>query len=387
MSEISRGLTRVFSDWGGMGELCQTLASIDNGVRQWTPEQIHQRAVKVLLLENQSLIAALPLSYEEWRLWMPISSSRVGYWTKSFRGRVDWGRTALRKWPPEEIYIRRKARVVDHLTASVVAWIYGCLGRVENGISPRDLNPTVSGAVAAMAQVVADLEGVDTSEPSDAELLSLGALGGIWPSVAELAVRLKRFERAGAADYAQRLMQPDLADRIFQLAVLGEVILGVESSGLKMASLRPITGGGGPVYGTLESECFVWWEASSIWSTLGIPNLRQEVSRAAFSSDIAPYLARADRPDILIVGPHRRLLVLECKFPEISGDRGYISGGMAQAFFYAKQLESAFGEVHAYSVGPSPLVESNVSREVNQVTVGLAGLDHVQELVRSAMQP
>lgn len=375
-------MARVFADWSGAGSLFESLSSAGDDLRQWTPEEIRSRATRILLLENRDLLDQLPQTSSGWLQWLPISTDRSGRWSSTIRGRADWRKTASRKWPPDEVFVRRKRRVIDNLPASILAWTFGRISIARSSQDEDFSTNSIEGAILAMGSVVAGLEGVDTTEPQERELLAVRALGGPWPLVSTLALRLKTFEMSGAEEYARRLIQPDIADRLFQLGILGEVILGVELAGGSVVSLRPITGSPGPVYSSGDAYWSIWWEGASIWNYLGISNLRQKIAQEAFSSIGRTYVAKPDRPDILLVGANREILVLESKYPLESGNRGYVASGVAQAFFYAKQLAEVSELTHAFSVGPSSIVRNTAHRTVDGIRIGMAPSTHVSSLVQ-----
>src|SRR5262249_20160487 len=75
------------------------------------------------------------------------------------------------------------------------------------------------------------------------------------------------------------------------------------------------------------------------------------------------------------------VLVLECKYPEKASNVGYVSSGVAQAFFYATQMKRACSRLAAYAVGPASLVHDLAGEVVEGVSVGIGSELHVPELV------
>jgi hypothetical protein len=96
-----------------------------------------------------------------------------------------------------------------------------------------------------------------------------------------------------------------------------------------------------------------------------------------------------DRPDILLLSPWGQVLILECKYPILTQSTGYVSSGMAQAYFYGVQMQGYLGEISAFAVGPAGLVKRAASRDVENITVGLSSdvslLHTIAEFVRRSI--
>lgn len=382
------GLERVFSDWGGAGSLVTALASAEaeSSNRAWTPAEIRGRALRVFLAEHFHLVSGLPQTQREWLQCLPPVTIKQTQWSSEIRGRVNWRKTAVRNWPPQEVYVERKNRGADTVLLSVIAWLGTSLKSVQedDDLQPKDsVDSTILKAVTAILDTTEAFENADNSSPTESEIVALRHLGGPWKTVSALALALLDFERHGGLHYASRLIQPDIADRVFQLEVLGLCVDALEAcTGQTFVSLRPVGGGTGvgPVYASEDWQ--VWWEASGIWDSISASNVRRELSRRAFSTvDGAQYGARFDRPDIVLVGPGRRILVVECKYPLATGDAGYISTGLAQAYFYASQMIQNSDLVQAVSIGPSDIVTGLVVERLRGISVALGSERDVSELV------
>lgn len=361
----SPGLARVLADWGGTGALLAAISSVDS-VRDWDPQQLRSRAMRVFALENEPLIRKLPSSADEWFEWIPIERAALKVWSTRPRGRVDWARSAEKGLPFESLLTRVGSREADSVALSVLSWVARNLEIGE--FQSRSLD----NRLRALSDVAVSLLDSDQTTPTRHEIHSVAAGGGVWAHLSEVALAILQFQREGGASLARRLIAPDLADRFFQLNVLGRILLALESRGCPVVGLGPITGFAGPVY--VSNEIEVWWEASSIWTSTGLENSRRTASLAAMN------VGQFDRPDIVVIAPNMTL-VIECKYPELTQSANYVSSGMSQSLFYAAQLAPGFPRVEAWTIGPSTVVKSTAIVPIGGIAVGIASEARVDDVI------
>jgi hypothetical protein len=391
------GLLRVLSEWSGAGNLYRAVAAVtpDAFDRHWTPKDIERRAMRILLLECSPLLRRWPQSAKAWQEHLPVLSMRHRFWSDVPQTRVDWAKTRHRGWPPYSFAIRRRHRSTDQVTLSVLAWT---LARLKEAF---DASQSLVGPHAAAAQGLAtDVEQIlvrtlpildlldesDESLPSRDDVRAVRTAGWPWNVVAEVADVFTALERGGAEALARRLLRPDgFPEAVFQLGVLGAVLVASEGLGARIASLRPIGYmTDGPVYRIElpgQDAWDLWCEAANCWTEYDLDDRYRELSATMTSADGKAFGARNIRPDVLLARRSDQAMVLECKYPGESLDAGYVAHGMYQAAFYAHQLKPAFVTVTGLSVGPSELVPVHSSRTLGQVEVGLASPTRVQELV------
>lgn len=393
------GLSRVLSDWSGVGDLYSAIAAAapDPLEREWTRDDVERRAMRILLLQCSPLLRRWPTSLREWQNHLPVLSDKRRFWSDTPQVRVDWAKTRRTGWPPTSFAIRRRHRSTDLITLSVLAWTLEKLdhaldaSRSLTGPHTESLVEQVAEDVEAMLvrtlPLLSQLDETDLTIPTREDIRAVRASGWPWNAVAEVAAFFTRMERGGADALARTLLHPGgFPETVFQLSVLGAVMIACEDAGAVITSLRPI---GymtkGPVYRVefVEGEPWeLWCEAARCWDSYGLVDKYRDVAGALINRDGKPFQARNIRPDILLARRDVRALVIECKFPGESLDPGYVAQGMYQASYYAHQLKPAFEEVTALAVGPHELVPHQVGGDLGCASVGVASAHHLVETVR-----
>jgi DNA mismatch endonuclease (patch repair protein) len=383
------GLDRILADWSGVGALYRTLAALAPGEgieRDWKPQDIERRAMRILLLECAPHLRRWPRTTRIWRDQLPVLSRRTKYWSGRPEPKVNWPRTQARGWPPAEFAIRRRNRSSDQIPLAVLGWTLTELSHATDRARPLlgsrdefaellDVEATVRLEAALPLLDVLD-EGAPT--PSLDDLSAVRGMGWPWSAVSAVASVLSTvYRRDGVSALARRLLRPDgFPDRLFQLAVLGAVIRYFEGRGGRVIGVRPIAMlTDGPVYQIIEQHGETWdlWcEAERCWETYVATDEHRVLARGMRNLTGTPYLARFLRPDILIAQRGKRALVLECKYPAETADPGYVTTGIYQAHFYATQLMPAFDTVDAAVVGPDELIDAAVRRRIGNVDVSVA---------------
>ncbi|MDV7171958.1 hypothetical protein R4144_00815 [Gordonia amicalis] len=352
--------------------------------------------MRILLLQCSPLLRRWPRSAREWQNHLPVLSDRRQFWSDTPQVRVDWAKTRRTGWPPTAFAIRRRHRSTDLITLSVLAWT---LEKLEHALqASRSLTgPHTDSLVEQVAEDVEtmlvrtlplldQLDESDQTTPTREDIRAVRASGWPWNAVAEVAAFFTALERGGADVLARALLYPGgFPETVFQLSALGSVLIACEEAGAAITSLRPI---GymtkGPVYRAsfASGESWdLWCEAARCWQTYGLADRYRDLAGALITRNGTPFQSRNIRPDILLARPGVRALVVECKFPSDSHDPGYVAQGMYQASYYAHQLKPAFEEVQALAVGPRELVPHQVGQDLGLVSVGLASVDHLVEVV------
>ena len=401
--ETYAGLSRVLSDWSGTGELYKAIAaasdvSID---RSWAPQEIERRAMRIVLLECAPLLSRWPKSRREWDRFLPALTVRRRSWSSSPSGRVDWAKTRRRGWPPQSFAVRQRSRSSDQLALSVLAWTIERLSTMLREADslpssqiqdfaqiPSDLRAT---AMAA-SPLLAELAATDGTPPSYDDLTALRGEGWPWNAVADVGEVFRRLDREGALAIARRLIGPTgFPEVLFQLGIVGEVILACERAGANIESLRPIgLMTDGPIYRIAfptQPAWDLWCEAGRCWEIYEVEDHLKDLAGNLRFNDGARYRSRHIRPDVLLARKGGQALVLECKFPTESWNPGYVARGVYQAHFYGQQLSPAFSSVICLAVGPDELVENDSRAIVGGITTGIASTRSIAHVVSALVLP
>lgn len=355
--------------------------------------------MRILLLECSPLLRRWPKTARAWQDHLPTFSQRQRFWSDIPQARVDWAKTRRQGWPPQAFAIRRRHRSTDQVTLSVLAWtlrrLEAAFSASESLVGPhataiQDLSTEVETIIRRTVPLLDLLDEADESTPSRDSLNALKGSGWPWNVVAEVATVFASLDRGGSEALARRLLRPDgFPESIFQLSVLGVVLLTAQNCGAEIVSLRPIGYmTDGPVYRIKmpdQEPWDLWCEAASCWKTYGLSDGYRDLAATLTASTGTAFQARNIRPDVLFARPGDRALVLECKFPSETLDPGYVAHGMYQAAFYGHQLAPAFLDVSSYSIGPPELVPTHGQFLVDGVVVGLTSPTLIEDLVTSML--
>jgi hypothetical protein len=398
-----QGLHRVLSDWSGTGNLYRAIAAVapESLEREWSSKDIERRAMRILLLECTPLLRRWPKSANAWRNYLPLSSDRDRFWSETPKAKVDWPKTRRRGWPPSAFAIRRRHRSTDLVTLSVLSWT---LARLQDALSASqslvgpyaaaatDLSGDVEHLLLRTLPILQLLERSDESRPTRDDVRAVRAAGWPWNVVGEVAQVFVGLERGGAEAMARRLLRPDgFPDALFQLSVLGAVLVACEDAGATATSLRPIGYmTDGPVYRVEQNgqePWDLWCEAANCWSVYGLTDHYRELAATLQSAGGLAFQAKSIRPDILLARRGDRAVVFECKFPNETRDPGYVAHGLYQAAFYANQLRPAFGEVLGIAIGPSDLAPRFSHQQVGSIRIGIGSASELGSLVAELLGP
>jgi hypothetical protein len=207
-----------------------------------------------------------------------------------------------------------------------------------------------------------------------------------WRSVVPVARELRTLTGAGLLELAERVIAPDpeLAWRLFHLAVLGELLHALRTSGAQVVSLRPLGDAArGPAYTVVDADrrtWDLWFEAAGAWKRYG----RDSPYVAAAAG--VPGAGQPIGTDLMLVRPNDRALLIECKY---SWNPAVVArGGYEQVVAYATEAhEFAPGHVSAVVVGPADVVRSIGYADTLAGPVGIIPPESIAAVVENALSP
>lgn len=355
------GLAEVLGAWAGRGYLYDAIAvPIDvRDERHWNSRDIRNRAHRVLLERITPILRRWPTRLSAWIDALPATRVHARVQHEAPFSGVSW--TDSRQqfgWPPSAFVGREAERAADTLPVITLRWTLEYLLKVRaNAIAAfPDVDTEVREQLDTAAELLtheplASAQGVMPGHP---ELMALRREGKPWGVVAGVAEEFRAIE-SSLIDLAWRLILPDdeIRWRLFHLAVLGVLLVGLRSAGCTVVSRRPLGGmTAGPNYTVTDAlglSWDLWFEAAGLW------NYEDETSPYGEAASGVPGAGRALGADILLIQPGKRALIVECKYsqnPETVARNGYL-----QAVTYATEILSRLGgTVVSVVVGPSNVV-------------------------------
>ncbi len=355
-------LAPILGTWGGDGDVYEALAATSSsGVddEEWTRADVRRRASRVLVGRLAPLLERLPATAASWDAYLPVVQATRREVALVPSGGTDWSATAREfGWPPRAFHTREREREVDVVALTALAWVAARLNdraKDVQAVAP-DLWAATTPAVGVLSEVATTRLGDTTpARPDRLDLRGLASSGYPWHVVAEIAGLLARAE-TDVRFLAFELIQPDPAaqDRLFHLAVLGEVLRSFSDLGFKLrwrAPIQKLSRSGPQVVATKQDETWdIWFEARGARSFYHLPRgpYRDAVRHVAFQD--SPLGA-----DVAIVRRDERALLLECKWSE---EPTYVArGGFHQIASYALDARLAVApEVWSFIVGPQEIV-------------------------------
>lgn len=220
--------------------------------------------------------------------------------------------------------------------------------------------------------------------PSPTDLVAVRAAGRPWRSLVPVAQELRALSSSGLLELAQRVVAPDgeLAWRLFHLAILGELLHALRTSGARVTSLRPLGDAlSGPAFEVVDADgrqWDLWFEAAGAWSRYGRPSPYVQAAAGV------PGAGQPIGTDLMLVRPDERALLIECKF---SWNPAVVArGGYEQTVAYATEAhEYAPGNVSAVVVGPSGVVEGVGYADTLAGPVGIVPPEAIPAVVENAL--
>jgi hypothetical protein len=328
------GLDHVLRAWVGRGQLVKVLNQLaaDELPRSWRPEDTALRADLMLFLDLVPLISRLPASVRQWSDLLPAQSRRRSAVADTPSGATSWVDTRRRYgWPPSAFVVRHRDRVAHELLSSVLAWVGGEVVRLSRRASTIDdaVASSVSGqldALSAVFDVGLVSPGADAPRPS--ELAAVEREGAVWRRLVDVARQLRA---ASAPELAAELLLPvpELRPTLFQLGVLGDLLMGLQSAGAAITSTSPLSffTGREQFHVSFGGQVWhLWMEAGGSWQRYGASSLYRSLSTALRAQ------TRPLAPDLMLILPGEAAFVIECKY---SANVDYVGRtGLAQTLLY-----------------------------------------------------
>lgn len=385
-----RGLDETLRAWTGQGQLWAALAAVTDPVaeRRWTAGDVRRRAHRVLFQELEPLLLRWPTKVRSWLEALPAESRRDRVVVAAPIGGTLWAATRRLGWPPRHFHARPRSREPDTLLVTNVRWLLEGLLEVRRSAAVPGSEAQVSARERADVAIglleyepIASAAGI---APSPSDLLALRGEGRPWTAAVPVARALRGLDGAGLAELARRVIEPDedLGWRLFHLAILGELLHALRTSGASVVSTRPIGASvAGPAFKVEDAEgrtWDLWFEAAGAWARYGRPSPYGQASTGV------PGAGSALGTDLMLIRPDEAALLLECKY---SMDPGVVArSGYEQALAYAVEAhEFAAGNVSAVVVGPAEVVRAIGYAETLAGPVGIIHPDAIPAVVENAL--
>ncbi len=367
------GLDHVLRAWVGRGQLVKVLNQVagDELPRDWRPEDTQLRADLMLFLDLVGLIERLPSSARQWIDLLPAQSRRRQAVSDTPSGATSWVDTRRRYgWPPSAFVNRHRDRVAHELLSSVLAWVGGEVLRLARRASlvNSSVSESVSSQLDSLSRVFAiGLVEPGLGEPRPSELAAVEREGAVWRRLVDVG---RRIRSASAPELAASLLMPvpELRPTLFQLGVLGELLLALRSAGASITSTSPlsfVTGReqfhvsyGGRVW-------HLWMEAGGSWQRYGASSLYRSLTTALRAQ------TRPLAPDLMLILPGEAAFIIECKY---SANPDYVGRtGLAQTLLYMTDVGASMAaSVEGVVVAPNGLAGDITSRSTPVGRLGIA---------------
>ena len=353
---LSIGLGVLRPYYAGLGGVLEALSPSDDasGYDAWSSSDVQARINRVLWGRIEADVSALPTDRRLWEEALPPATLVRVRDQDRIAGTVDWARTAVQHgWPPNQFVVRTRDRVRNTLPMSVLCWvaarvrtISGDAERLASGILGQDVKP-----LGLLRDLVP--EGGE-SAPSWGEVEAVRREGGLWESVARLALRLLDAQ-SRPDELLVALIEPEdeegVSGRIFQLATMGLIVSWFEANG-RVTPLRPISTGGKAVFAvSLGERCWnVIFETAFPWAESSGSSLYAQAREGM------PGGSTRLRVDLGLRPPKGgRGLVVECKY---SRNLNYVASGFPQVLGYLAEARHAGLLMDGLVVGPAQSVRS-----------------------------
>ncbi|KAA0079056.1 hypothetical protein CIW52_28890 [Mycolicibacterium sp. P9-64] len=386
------GLDHVLRAWVGRGQLVKVLNQLaaDELPRSWRPEDTALRADLMLFLDLVPLISRLPRSVRQWSDLLPAQSRRRQAVADSPSGATSWVDTRRRYgWPPSAFVNRHRERVAHELLSSVLAWVGGEVLRLSRRASTIDGDATsgVSGELDALAAAFdVGLVSPGADEPRPSELAAVEREGSVWRRLIDVARRLRA---ASVPELAAELLLPvpELRPTLFQLGVVGELLMGLQSAGASITSTSPLSfvTGREQFHVSLDGRVWhLWMEAGGSWQRYGVSSLYRSLSTALRAQ------TRPLAPDLMLILPGEAAFVIECKY---SANADYVGRtGLAQTLLYMTDVGASMASrVEGVVVAPEGVVGDATVASTPAGRLGLAspsaGVERAVDFMAERVRP
>lgn len=356
------GLRELVSGWSGEGSIYELLGAFEpTGAGVWTTGDIRRRAQRVLLGLIRGDVATLPTTVRRWQEYLPQTTMPRRTTTRHIAGRVDWARTVRQHgWLPDRYDTRERSRIVDEVTVRTLAWVADELRRIID--DSRTLAPTTAREEAAQLAVIeATLADYPDRTPGQPDRLDLGALAGSgypWAAVSRIASLIARSQRDPEFIAFELIApEPDLAWRLFHLSVYGTVIRTLREHRFAVSWRRPL---GGTADGAQIEAISPTGKHFDLWFEAAGARKHYRLTDAPYPTVVAPIAGVGGSlgVDVMLVQPHTRALLMECKWSERPGYIGRY--GYHQTASYALEARAGLAlDVWSFIVGPDEMVPVN----------------------------
>ena len=385
-----RGLDETLRAWSGQGDLWEGLAAVRDPVaeRHWSARDVRRRAHRVLFQLLEPRFAAWPSVRRIWVEALPAISLRPRVLASVPVAGTSWPETRKGGWPPRSFVARPRKRTADTVLTTTLRWVLEELNDIRRAaVAPVDPEQLVARHHLEVALSLLQAEPIASTAPavpSPTDLVSVLSTGRPWRSVVPVAQELRALSGSGLLELAQRVVAPDgeLAWRLFHLAILGEVLHALRTSGATVTSLRPLGDAlSGPAFEVVDADrrqWDLWFEAAGAWSRYG---------RSSPYVQAAAGVSGAGQPigtDLMLIRPDDRALLIECKF---SWNPAVVArGGYEQTLAYATEAhELTPGSVSAVVVGPSGVVQSVGYAETLAGPLGIVPPEAIPAVIENAL--
>ena len=386
----TRGLDETLRAWNGQGQLWDALAAVRDPVaeRHWSRSDIQRRAHRILFQVLEPRLAGWPTTRRVWLDALPAVSHRRRVLSNVPVTGTSWSETRRSGWPPRAFLARPRYRTPDTLLVSTLRWVLEELAVVRRSAA----TPTRDAQVVAQRRADVALALLDDGPlatamglpPTPTDLNAIRGAGMPWRGLVPVARELRGLTGAGLVDLAERIVAPDpeLAWRLFHLAVLGELLYALRTSGARIVSERPLGDSArGPAYIVTDAvgrQWDLWFEAAGAWQRYG----RDSPYVAAAAG--VPGAGQPIGTDLMLVRPNDRALLIECKY---SWNPAVVArGGYEQVVAYATEAhEFAPGNVSAVVVGPSGVVEHGGYADTLAGPIGIVPPESIAAVVENAL--
>ena len=367
------GLDHVLRAWVGRGQLVKVLNQLagDELPRTWRPEDTQLRADLMLFLDLVPLIERLPGSARQWIDLLPAQSRRRQAVADTPSGATSWVDTRRRYgWPPSAFVNRHRDRVAHELLSSVLAWVGGEVLRLARRASVVD--SAVSDRVSSQLDSLSRVFGVGlvepgAGEPLPSELAAVEREGAVWRRLVDVA---RRIRSASAPELAASLLMPvpELRPTLFQLGVLGELLIALRSAGASVVSTSPLSfvTGREQFHVTFGQQVWhLWMEAGGSWQRYGATSLYRSLTTALRAQ------TRPLAPDLMLILPGEAAFVIECKY---SANPDYVGRtGLAQTLLYMTDVGASMASrVEGVVVAPNGVAGDITSESTPAGRLGIA---------------
>jgi hypothetical protein len=367
------GLDHVLRAWVGRGKLVRVLNQLagDELPRSWRPEDTQLRADLMLFLNLVPLIERLPGSARQWIDLLPAQSRRRQAVADTPSGATSWVDTRRRYgWPPSAFVNRHRDRVAHELLSSVLAWVGGEVLRLARRASVID--SAVSDRVSSQLDSLSRVFGVGlvepgAGEPLPSELAAVEREGAVWRRLVDVA---RRIRSASAPELAASLLMPvpELRPTLFQLGVLGELLMALRSAGAAVVSTSPLSfvTGREQFHITYGGQVWhLWMEAGGSWQRYGASSLYRSLTTGLRAQ------TRPLAPDLMLILPGEAAFVLECKY---SANPDYVGRtGLAQTLLYMTDVGASMARrVEGVVVAPIGIAGDITSESTPAGRLGIA---------------